>query len=254
MRQARAIAVNTFRETIRDRVLAVILLFAALMIVGTLWLASISLDEEARVMMDFGLVAVTGFGLIVAVFIGATLVRKEMEKRTVFVVFSKPVGRGAFIAGKFAGLCLTLAIVVAGMGLFLFALVSVAQGEPAWWALVASGFIWLQLAVITAVTLFFSTITSALLSSILGIGVFIAGQLSSNVLSLTRLGENLLTEGAAWLVFIVVPNLTGADVKAVAVGDVAADWALILAWSGYLVAYSVLALAAAWLVFRRKEF
>ena len=71
---------------------------------------------------------------------------------------------------------------------------------------------------------------------------------------LARIAVLVVLLGAAWLVFIVVPNLTGADVKAVAVGDVAADWALILAWSGYLVAYSVLALAAAWLVFRRKEF
>jgi Cu-processing system permease protein len=252
--QALTIALNTFRETIRDRVLAVILLFAASMIVATLWLASISLNQEARVAKDFGLLAVTGFGLIVAVFIGASLVRKEVDKRTVYILFSKPVGRGAFVVGKFLGLCLTLATVVAGMGVFLFLLVSVVQGRPAGWMLVASVFIWLQLTVVTAVTLFFSTVTSAILSSILGIGVFVAGQLSANVLSLTRLGHNFITEGAAWVIFILVPNLTGADVKAAAIGEVQPDWALIAAWSCYLVAYAVLALAGAWLVFRRKEF
>src|SRR5665811_1463942 len=104
MNQFVAIAVNTFKETIRDRVLAVIIVFALLMIVAGLWLGSISLCQQGRMMKDFGLVAVTGFGLVVAVFVAAGLVHKEVEKRTVFVLFSKPVSRTAFIAGKFIGL------------------------------------------------------------------------------------------------------------------------------------------------------
>ena len=75
------------------------------MIAGGLWLGSISLGEQGRMMKDFGLVAVTFFGLIVAVFIAASLVHKEVEKRTVFVLFCKPVSRAAFITGKFIGLC-----------------------------------------------------------------------------------------------------------------------------------------------------
>ena len=122
MKQLVAIAINTFKETIRDRVLAVIVVFALLMIVAGLWLGSISLGEQGRMMKDFGLVAVTGFGLIVAVFVAASLVHKEVEKRTVFVLFSKPVSRAAFISGKFVGLCGTMAVVLAGMGLFLFLL------------------------------------------------------------------------------------------------------------------------------------
>ena len=80
-----------------------IVLFALVMIVAGLWLASISLGEQGRMIKDFGLVAVTFFGLIVAVFVAASLVRKEVEKRTVFVIFSKPVRRVEFICGKFVG-------------------------------------------------------------------------------------------------------------------------------------------------------
>jgi ABC-type transport system involved in multi-copper enzyme maturation permease subunit len=127
-----AIAVNTFRETIRDRILAVIVVFALLMIVGGLWLGSISLGEQGRMMIDFGLVAVTFFGLVVAVFVAAGLVRKEVEKRTVFVLFSKPVSRSAFIGGKFIGLCATMAVVLSGMGLFLFALVWIIDRQTSW--------------------------------------------------------------------------------------------------------------------------
>ncbi len=137
MNQVVAIAINTFKETIRDRVLAVIVVFALLMIAGGLWLGSISLGEQGRMMKDFGLVAVTGFGLIVAVFVAAGLVHKEVEKRTVFVLFSKPVSRAAFITGKFMGLCGTMAVVLAGMGLFLFALVWMVAGRASGMVLLA---------------------------------------------------------------------------------------------------------------------
>lgn len=249
-----AIAVNTFKETIRDRVLAVIVVFALLMVVGGLWLGSISLGEQARMMKDFGLVAVTVFGLIVAVFVAAGLVHKEMEKRTVFVLFSKPVGRGVFIAGKFLGLCGTMAVVLAGMGGFLFLVVWLVAGEASGWLLLATLMIYVQLLAVIAVTIFFSTLGSAILASVLGICVFVAGQLSHNVLALTRLGQNVVTEALSWVVYVLIPNLSAVDVKAAAVGEQTASWGSVTLWTGYLLAYCVVVLALAAAVFRRKEF
>ncbi len=254
MRQTGAIALNTFKETIRDRVLAVIVLFALLMIVASLWLGSISLGEEARVMTDFGLVAVTFFGLVVAAFIAAGLIHREVEKRTVFVLFSKPVSRAAFIAGKFLGLGVTMAAVVAGMGLFLFAVVWVIDGSPRWLILAAVALIYVQLMVIVAVTVFFSTLGSAILASVLGICVFVAGQLSTNVLSLTRLGENAVTEALSWVVFVLIPNFTAVDVKPAVVGEQTAEWGEVGLWCAYLAAYVVAVLLLATWVFRRREF
>jgi ABC-type transport system involved in multi-copper enzyme maturation permease subunit len=252
--QVWAIAVNTFKETIRDRVLAVIVVFALIMIVGGLWLGSISLGEQGRMMMDFGLVAVTFFGLIVAVFVAAGLVRKEVEKRTVFVLFSKPVSRLAFIAGKFLGLCGTMAAVLAGMGLFLFLLVWVVAGNASGMLLVAVLMIYAQLLAVMAVTILFSTLGSAVLASVLGICVFVAGQLSHNVLSLTRLGENVLTEALSWLIYVIIPNFSAVDVKAGVVGESTLAWGEIALWTAYMLAYVVVVLALAALVFRRKEF
>lgn len=254
MRQVAAIAANTFRETIRDRVLMVIVVFALVMILGALWLGSISLGQEGRMMKDFGLLAVTAFGLIVTVFIAASLVRKEVEKRTVFVLFSKPVSRAAFVVGKFLGLSLTAAVVHAGMGGFLFTLAWLLEGTPSWIVLAAVALVYLQVETVMAVTILFSTLASAILSAVLGLCVFVAGQLSDNVLSLTRLGHNALTEAASWLVFVLVPNLTAVDVKAAAVGEQTPDWGAIALWAAYLVAYIVVALGLAVAVFRRKEF
>ena len=102
-----AIARNTFKETIRDRVLSVIVVFALVMIVASLWLASISLEQQGRMMKDFGLLRSPSSAWWWRCSSAASLVRKEMDKRTVFVLFSKPVGRGQFIVGKFLGLGLT---------------------------------------------------------------------------------------------------------------------------------------------------
>jgi len=254
VKQVAAIAVNTFKETIRDRILAVIVVFALLMIVGGLWLGSISLGEQGRMMTDFGLVAVTAFGLIVAVFVAAGLVHKEVEKRTVFVLFSKPVSRGAFIGGKFIGLCGTMAIVLSGMGLFLFALVWIIDRQPSWMVLAAVVMIYVQLLAIMAVTLFFSTMGSAILAAVLGICVFVAGQLSHNVLALTRLGKNPITEALSWVVYVIIPNFSAVDVKAGAVGEQTLAWGQIGLWVAYLLAYIVVALALSTVIFRRKEF
>ena len=254
MNQVVAIAVNTFKETIRDRVLAVIVVFALLMIAGGLWLGSISLGEQGRMMKDFGLVAVTAFGLIVAVFVAAGLVHKEVEKRTVYVLFSKPVSRVAFISGKFAGLCATMAVVLAGMALFLFVLVWIVDGEPPGMVLVAVLMIYVQLLAIMAVTIFFSTLGSAILASVLGICVFIAGQLSQNVLALTRLGKNPVTEALSWVIYVIIPNLSAVDVKAGVVGEQTLAWGQIGVWTVYLLAYVVVVLALAAVAFRRKEF
>jgi hypothetical protein len=105
-----------------------------------------------------------------------------------------------------------------------------------------------------AVTILFSTLGSAILASVLGICVFVAGQLSQNVLSLTRLGKNALTQLLSWIVYVIVPNLSAVDIKAGAVGEQTIVWGQIGLWTAYLLAYVVVVLALAALVFRRKEF
>ena len=248
-----AVALNTFRETIRDRILGVIILFALAMIVASLWLASISLGQQDRMIKDFGLVAISLFGLIVAAFVAASLVRKEVEKRTVFIIFSKPVSRSEFIWGKFIGLATTMFTVLTGMTVFLFVLAWIVAGSPSGSLLLAGLLVFLQLLVVMAMTMLFSTMTSAILASVWGICVYAAGQLSHNVLSLSRLGHSGVAHVLSTAVFYVVPNLSAVDLRAAVVGEGGRGTGL-LAWSAYLVAYLVIALCAATWIFARKEF
>ena len=203
---------------------------------------------------EFGLVAISLFGLIVAVFVDARLVRKEVEKRTVFIIFSKPVSRAEFIWGKFLGLAATMFTVLAGMTVFLFVLAWIVARSPSGSLLVAGLLIYLELLVVMAMTILFSTMTSAILASVWGICVYAAGQLSHNVLSLSKLGHSGVAHAMSLAVFYLVPNLSAVDIRAAVVGEGAVSWTSLAAWCVYLLAYLVIALVIATLIFRRKEF
>src|SRR5512132_4068757 len=105
-----AIARNTFREAVRDRVLYNLVLFVLLLSVGAVFLGAASASQDAKIIVDFGLSAILLFGAFIAIFVGVGLVWKEIERRTLYAIFSKPVGRGEFLLGKYLGLCLTLAV------------------------------------------------------------------------------------------------------------------------------------------------
>jgi len=140
------------------------------------------------------------------------------------------------------------------MGAFLFLASWWVSRSPAPSLLGAVALIYLQLVVVMAVTVFFSTMTSAVLATVLGICTYVAGELSRNVLSLTDLGDNVVLKAVAWVVFIAIPNLSAVDVKAAVVGEQAVAAGPLAGWIGYLLAYVVVVLLAATAVFRRKEF
>ena len=161
-RRVVAIARNTFREAVRDRVLYNLVLFVLLLSVGTVFLGAASASQDAKIIVDFGLSAMLLFGAFIAIFVGVGLVWKEIERRTLYAIFAKPVGRGEFILGKYLGLCVTLALNVAVMGAGVtLVLLYVARGSTPLLALwLAVALIYLELTILTAVALLFSAFSS----------------------------------------------------------------------------------------------
>src|SRR5881392_835975 len=160
------IASNTFREAVRDRVLYNLIAFALLMSGAAVLIGQISIDIERLVVINLGLTAVSLFGMVIAIFIGIGLVSKEIEKRTLYTVLSRPVQRWEFIVGKFFGLTGTLVVNTALMGIGVFAaLLYVAHkfSSPDGWVLIALYFIILEFVIVTALALFFSSFSSPLL-------------------------------------------------------------------------------------------
>ncbi len=203
------IARNTFREAVRDRVLYNLVVFVLLITVSAIFLGELTAGQEIRTIIDLGLNALMIFGAFISIFVGVSLVSKEIEKRTVYTIFSKPIGRGEFIVGKYLGLCLTLLVNVLIMGIGVtLALLYVGGGSSALSIWGAIFLIYLQLAILTAVAILFSSFSSPALSALLTFLVFIIGNFTSSLLDLA---DKLGSSGAKILfgvLYIVLPNLS----------------------------------------------
>jgi ABC-type transport system involved in multi-copper enzyme maturation permease subunit len=204
-----SIAFNTFREAVRDRVLYNLVLFVLLLTVAAVFLGELTAGQEARTIVNLGLSAMLLFGAFIAIFVGVSLVSKEIEKRTIYAIFSKPVGRAEFIVGKYLGLCLTLLvnILVMGVGVSL-ALFYVGGKDLAFSMWGAVFLIFLELMILTAVAVMFSSFSSPALSALLSFFVFIIGHFSTG---LNELANSLGSEFAKFFfgaIYYVLPNLS----------------------------------------------
>src|SRR5881392_2015757 len=199
LRTTFAIARNAFREAVRDRVLYNLVLFVLLLTAGAIFLGELSAGQETKIIIDLGLSSILLFGVFIAIFVGVGLVYKEIERRTLYAILSKPVGRGQFLLGKYFGLCVTLLVNVAIMGIGLsLSLWFVGRG---WNPLMAK--IWpaillvfIELMILTGVALLFSSFSSPALSALLTFFVFVIGHLSAD---LKTLSQSMAGAPSRWL-------------------------------------------------------
>ncbi|NNE66018.1 MAG: ABC transporter permease subunit [Pyrinomonadaceae bacterium] len=254
LNHVRVIASNTFREAVRDRVLYNLVVFMLLITGCAIFLGELTAGQESRTIVNIGLSAMLLFGVFIAIFVGVGLVSKEIEKKTLYTVFSKPVRRGEFIVGKYLGLCLTLLVNVAVMGLGVsIALLFVGGGSLSisiWGAIVL---IFFELALITAVAVLFSSFSSPALSALLTFLIFVIGHFSS---SLRDLAQNLGSNAAQWLfgaIYYLLPNFSHFEfVSHAAHGRVPSGSYLALALL-YALAYIAVVIAVTALIFRRRN-
>lgn len=252
-----AIARNAFREAVRDRVLYNLVLFVLLLTGASIFIGELSGGQERKVIVDLGLSAMLLFGVFIAIFVGVGLVYKEIERRTIYAVFSKPVGRGEFLVGKYFGLCLTLLVnvLVMAVGVSL-ALVYVSGGwDPLilkiWPAVLL---IYMELMLLTAIALLFSSFSSPALSALLTFLVFIIGHFSADLKSIA---VSLGSTGARWLftgLYYLLPNLANYSFITPAAHGHSPSPGFVFATALYAFVYIVVILAAATLVFSRRNF
>jgi Cu-processing system permease protein len=252
-----AIARNAFREAVRDRVLYNLVLFVLLLTGASIFIGELSGGQERKVIVDLGLSAMLLFGVFIAIFVGVGLVYKEIERRTIYAVFSKPVGRGEFLVGKYLGLCLTLLVNVLVMGVGVsVALLYVSRGWdpliPTIWPAVL--LIYLELMLLTATALLFSSFSSPALSALLTFMVFIIGHFSSDLKSLAA---SLGSTSARYLftgLYYLLPNLANYSFITPASHGRAPSLEFVFATMLYAFVYIGVILAVATLVFSRRNF
>src|SRR5215470_9615334 len=209
-----AITFNTFREAVRDRVLYNLVLFALLLVATAPVFGTISIGVEGLILVNVGLSAISLFGIVIAILIGIGLVSKEIEKKTLYTILSRPVRRWEFIVGKYLGLVMTLTVnallMTAG---FYLAILIVAHGLNSSQAayLIAVYFIILEFLIVTAITLLFSSFSSPIFAAIFSFALVVIGTFAEDLRNFAALAHGFmkwLTTGAAYL----VPNFAGLNV------------------------------------------
>src|SRR5438105_806326 len=227
MRVIGSIALNVFKESVRDKVLYNLVFFAVMLIAVSYLLGELTAGQDVKIIKDLGLAAMSIFGLFIAIFIGIGLVSKEVERRSIYSLLAKPIDRHHVVLGKYAGLILTLFVNLAVMALALYVVLAsmlwlegstMVKGleaptlDPAMLKAVALTFV--ELAIVTAIALFFSTFSTPLLSAALTFGFFVAGRFSDD---LRNFDQAVSSRAAALLargLYFLLPNLAPFDVSA----------------------------------------
>ena len=255
--QTLAIVRNTFREAVRDRVLYNLILFALLLIGSAIFIGELSAGQEAKIVIDLGLSAMLLFGAFIAIFVGVGLVHKEIERRTLYAILSKPIGRGQFLFGKYLGLNLTLLvnIVVMGLGVVLALLYTTRSLDPLVWRIwPAILLIYFELLIITAIALVFSSFSSPALSALLSFFIFVIGHFSSD---LRALSDSVASIPARWLfrvLYYLLPNFSHFSAITATAHGANPDARTVAGAMVYGVLYVAALLSVAALVFRRRNF
>lgn len=207
------IAINTYKEAIRDKVLYIILLFSVFMIGASLILSSLSLGQDSKVIVDLGLASINIFGVLITLFVGTNLLSKEIEKKTIYLLLTKPLRKSGFILGKHIGLSLTLFVIISLMTLCFYGLLYFTTGETPTIYIQAIFLTYIELILLIAVAIFFSTIASPVMSSIYTLAIYIIGHFSRDLLNFGEISKNPVLMSITKIIYYVLPDLEKLNIK-----------------------------------------
>jgi ABC-type transport system involved in multi-copper enzyme maturation permease subunit len=251
------IALGAFKESVRERVLCNLIIFALLMIAAAILMGNISVGVERLILINLGLSAISVFGLLISIFIGIGLVSKEIQRRTIFNILSKPVTRAEFILGKYAGLLVTLVVNTTVMTAGFYLALTIQNGglEPGDFSLLSAVyFILLQLAIVVGVAIFFSCISSSILSAVFTLCLFVIGNFTDDIRGFGQASGSLALEKLTAALYYVLPNFGNFNVIDQVAHGAVMPGQLIIANTCYAVLYIAILLSASILIFEEREF
>ena len=254
MGRVATIALNTFRESLRDRILYNLLFFALLLMGFSVLLGDFTIAEQKKIVTDLGLAAINLVGVAIAIFVGIGLVSKEIERRTIYTIMARPISRSQFILGKYLGLALTL-LVNLGIMLGVFLTTLLMDRVPIQAGLFqAVELIYVELLLVTALALFFSTFSSTAVSAMMTLGLYVIGHLTSDLKGIAAKSSSELVKGVMTGLYYMCPNLEVLNIKGLAAqgNAVAASYQALA--SAYGLVYAAVLITAACAVFSRRDF
>lgn len=249
-----AIAANTFREAIRNKLLYTLLGFGVLMIGSGVLLATLSYVEVHEILQDMGMGAIRFFSAGIAIFVGIGLIHNEVDRRTIFTILSKPVSRTEFLIGKWAGLTFTVWLQLLLMAL-AFGAVSALGGAPLGWGhATAISLIGLELMVLVAIATLFSSFTTPMLAASFSSGLWLIGHLSRELYNLGQQSELESVSRAAALLFGAMPDFEVFNKTLEAVHGLPIPSGEVGLAVVYAAGYTLCTLTLASLIFSRRDF
>ncbi|MFC2166555.1 ABC transporter permease [Acidobacteriota bacterium] len=250
----KAIAFNTFREAIRDRVLYLLLFFALASLLFSRLLALLTVGDRIKIVTDVGLASISLFGALMAILMGTGLVYKEIDKKTIYTLLSKPIHRHQFLLGKYFGLVLTLFVMLSLMTVIFFVIYYLHALRIEWTLLIAILYIFLELCLITAVALFFSCFSTPILSSIFSLAFYFIGHLSWGLETLFDKMTPGVGKVTARILYTFLPDLENFNFKTEIVHHLPISPQVLIYSTLYGIFYTVFVLFLAILVFRKRDF
>jgi ABC-type transport system involved in multi-copper enzyme maturation permease subunit len=252
-----AIANNAFWEVVSDRILYIIGFYAVILLIAGFLLPEIAATTEDKMFLDLGLALMSILSLIVAVFVGTGLVNKEIDKRTILMLIAKPVSRDEFIVGKYFGLSAVSALLVAAMNVIYLIFLQVNNiSYSATSTIVNAIFLILQLSLIGAIAITFGVFTASILATALTFAVYLIGNITDDLLNLSRIAEDPALERITQGLYLLLPDLSRLDLKNEAVYGLSAlpSPTTLFINAGYSLVYTAMLLALAVFIFSRREF
>lgn len=261
------IALAVFRESVRERVLYNLVGFALLVIGASYLIGQMTAGQDVKIIKDLGLSAMSAFGLFIAIFVGIGLVSKEVERRSIYSLIAKPVRRSELVVGKFAGLVLTVAINIAIMAIVWYAVLGYMSWmeneafKKSWEAsatdprmLVAVYLIFVQLVLVVALALFFSTFAEPLWATVFTFGLYVAGHFSADLKHFDVVVGDSPVKYVTTGLYYVLPNMATFDVKSAVVHAQSVPGGYVGMATAYGVCYALALVSAGVLIFARKDF
>jgi ABC-type transport system involved in multi-copper enzyme maturation permease subunit len=267
MRAIALVALAAYKETVRDRVPLMIVAFGTVLVAASYLISQMTAGQDIKIIKDLGLAALSILGLMIAVFIGIGLVAKEVERKSIYGVLTKPLTRDQFLLGKYLGLVMTLAVNLGAMCVAYYAVLGYQQffANPALRVaaeapaldprlMLAVVLIFGELMIVTAVALFFSTFSSPFLSAMLTFGLWVAGHFNADLRRFEEVMDSPVAASVARVLYYLLPNLSPFDVKAEVVHAVPVAASHVLLTLAYAAVYIAALLVAAMAIFRRRDF
>jgi len=248
-----AVAQNTFREAVRDKVLYVLLFFAAAAILGSKALGWISIGQDIKIVKDITLASMAVFGTLIAIFVGTSLVYKEVDKRTIYTILCRPLHRYEFVLGKYFGLSALLALVTAAMAVVATVYVLALGGTVDAVFYLAILLIFWELLMITAFAVLMSAVASPILGALVVFSFFVVCHATGILIDLPEHFHGTAWQTILEAVYYVVPNLDNFNIRAEAANGVPIDPAYVLWALVYGAIYTILFLTLAALAFEDKD-